>query len=255
ELLRKSIENFELLNINPEKAFKEAKEIEKESQKLNCKECELHSIRVQFRYYKRNNDFEKMIVTADLLSEKAKKYKEPVFFVIAKLYLFESYLFTGLLEKASVQLDEVEKNLYKLDKSDSLSIAVRADYFIQKGNYYLLKKEYNNQLKYIKLSGKEFEKMPDGKNKKKLLYIYYSNLAGSYKDLNELDSARHYALLSQSKDKNHNITEVVNKNLLILGEVEMNQGYYEKALFYFKEAEKLQGYKNHINADSLYRDI
>lgn len=76
ELLRKSIENFELLNINPEKAFKEAKEIEKESQKLNCKECELHSIRVQFRYYKRNNDFEKMIVTADLLSEKAKKYKE-----------------------------------------------------------------------------------------------------------------------------------------------------------------------------------
>src|SRR5690606_3206799 len=104
-------------------------------------------------------------------------------------------------------------------------------------------------------SGKEFEKMPDGKPKEKLLYIYYSNLAGSYKDLDKLDSARHYASLSRSKDKNHNITEVVNNNLLILGRIDMIQGNYEKALFYFKETEKLRGYKNHINADSLYRDI
>lgn len=255
DLLKRANENAALIKTEPEKSFQEAKKIEQEAQKINAKKAELRSIENQFIYYKRNNNFEKMITTAQSLSQKAENYKEPVFLLSGKIYLFEAYMFSGLDEKAFLQLEEGEKVLNKIHNEDVLSIVTKANFFLSKSNYYLLKTDYKNQLKYIKLAGKEFEKMPDGQYKQRSLYIYYGNLAGSYNNVNNLDSAKYYALLSLSKDNDYNLSDVTNGNLFVLGEIEIKKADYRKALLYFKESEKLEGYKNHLNIEYLYNNI
>src|SRR5690606_36253335 len=135
------------------------------------------------------NDFEKMMVTAKSLFQKATSYKSLLYQAIAKRYLFESYLFSGLPDKASQELEHGIELVMKLDDKDTLNIATKGDLLIIYSNYYALKGDYQNKLKYIRLSGEEYEKMPNGKYKQRLLYVHSSNLAGVYLDLNNPDSA------------------------------------------------------------------
>ena len=255
ELLKRAEENFELINTNPEKAFIEAKEIGEEAQILNVYEAELRAIHTQCVYYKTKNDFEKMMITAKSLSEKAASYKLVVYEAIAKRYLFESYLLSGLPDKAYEEIKRGMVLIRRLDDKDSLNIVTKGDLLITYSNYYALKNDYQNKLKYIKLSGEEYKKLPEGKYRQRLLYVHYSNLAGVYNDLNIPDSAKYYALLSQSEDKDHNRSDVKFQNLFILGDLAVKEEDYTKSLSYFKEAEKLRGYQIPINIQFLYDNI
>src|SRR5690606_13260930 len=130
-----------------------------------------------------------------------------------------------------------------------------SNFSISYANYYSDKKDYKNRMKFIKLSGKEFTKISDEQYKQKLLYVHYSNLAGAYIDINNPDSAKYYAELSMSKDNGYGRDDIQAKNLSILGEAMIKEKNIKKALYYFKEAEKLKGYKNHLNIEDLYDNI
>src|SRR5690554_1096962 len=254
ELLERASENFELLKIDLNKAFIEAKEIEKEAQRINAKEAELKAINTKCTYYRIDNDFENMMATAKSLHRKALLYKFPLYQLIARRFIFESYLFTGLPEKALQELEQGKELMNKLDETDSLSILERSNFFVAYTNYYLLKEDYKNQLKYIKLVGKELEKISEGGSNQRLLAVHYSNLATSYNKNNEKDSAEYYAKLSQSKSESRRSDVVIN-NLMVLGDVELQRLNYEKALFYLQEAETIDVHKNHIVKGELYDNI
>lgn len=254
ELLERASENFELLKIDLNKAFIEAKEIEKEAQRINAKEAELKAINTKCTYYRIDNDFENMMATAKSLHRKALLYKSPLYQLIARRFIFESYLFTGLPEKALQELEQGKELMNKLDETDSLSILERSNFFVAYSNYYLLKEDYKNQLKYIKLVGKELEKISEGGSNQRLLAVHYSNLATSYNKNNEKDSAEYYAKLSQSKSESRRSDVVIN-NLMVLGDVELQRLNYEKALFYLQEAETIDVHKNHIVKGELYDNI
>ena len=255
ELLERATENVELLRTDREKAFKEAKEIEKEAQILNAREAELKAINTKCNYYRIGSDFENMMATAKLLHHKALTYKSPFYQLVATRFLFESYLFTGLPEKALRELELGWEVMNKLNDVDSLNIIERSNFFVAYSNYYLLKEEYSDQLQYIKLAGKELEKLSDGDYTQKLLAVHYSNLATSYIKNNEKDSAEHYAKLSQLKSEKYSRNDVVYNNLLVMGDVEIHKMNYEKALFYLSEAEKMDVHKNHIVIEEMYDNI
>lgn len=255
ELIQKANEIFELLDKDPKNAFKQAKIIENEAQKLNVKEAELKAINIKCGYYRIENDFEKMMEAGKLLSKKSSIYKMPYYQVIAKRLLFESYLFSGLPKRAFQELEDGRKLLNKLDEKETQNIIEKTNFFIAYSNYYLLKEDYKNQLKYIKAAGEELEKLPEEDYSQKLLCVHYSNLAASYNKNNEKDSAKYYAKLSQSKGEKYNINELRFNNLVVLGDVGMSESKYEEALNYYKEAEKLGGYKNHLDIEVLYDNI
>jgi len=254
ELMKRANESIELLNTDPEKAFQEVKKIEKEAKEINAKEAELRAIRAQCEYYTIKMDFENIIVKAKSLFYKAGQYNFSIYRAIAKRYLFKAYLFSDLSDKAFQELEEGMKIINQLDLND-FSITVKGDLFIEYSNYYMLKADYINQLKYLRLAGREYEKVQDKRIKEIFLYINYSNLAGFYKDTEQQDSAKYYAKLSHSMDTIFGRNDIRYINLWVLGVVELKNQNYNTALHYLKQAEKLEGHKNHLNIEELYGDI
>ncbi len=254
-LLKRANENFKLISKNPDKAFKEAEKIKKEAQKIKAEEAELRTIVTKCEYFGKKNDFENMMMMARVLDKKSKKYNFPIYEVIAKRFLFESYLFTGLPDEALRVLKEGRYPLGKLDDTDTLNILERSNFFIAYSNYYLIKEDYKHQLSYIKLAGKEIEKLPKGDYYQNLIYVHYSNLATSYNKNNESDSAKHYAKLSQSLEKNIIRNDVTFNNWKVLGDAGMHEKNYKVALDFYKKAEKVKGFKNHIDVEELYSNI
>lgn len=254
-LLKEAANSLTLLSTNPEKAFEEAKKIEIEAKKVKAEEAELKAVQIQCEYYKVKTDFIKMMESAKKLSVQATKFNMPYYQVIAKRYLFESYLFTGLPESAFNELEEGKEFVNKLDRKDSVQAIERTNFYIAYSNFYLLNEDYKNQLKYIRLAGIELQNLSEGDYKKKLLSIHYSNLASSFIKNMEMDSARHYATMSQKLHKENGRHEVKFNNLMVLGKVALNKGDYEEALHYLKEAEKVKGYKNHLDIEVLFESI
>lgn len=252
----RAVENAKTLIKNPETAFLEAKKIESEAQKLKAPLAELRAIDTQCNYYKTKNDFENMMISAESLFQKAKLYKIPSTQATAKRYLFEAAIFSGLPDKALKELEEgMEIVENSNDKNSEKIIRVKADLLITYSNYYSLKNDFKNRLKYIKLSGKQYERLPEGEDKQYLMWLHYSNMAGAYKEVNELDSAKYFAQLSLSKDQGYENSEVRSMILSILGDLAVKDLDYRKALSYFKETERLQGYQNHYNIQLLYDNI
>lgn len=256
QIILKAYKNFNLLNENPETAFLEAKKIEAEAKKLKVPKAELKAIDTQCMYHKSKNDFENMMTSAKELFRKAEFYKITAYQATAKRYLFEANIFSGLPEKALRELEEGMKVINNSNEKDSANIiSIKADLLITYANYYSLNKDYKNRLKYIKLSGKEYKRLPEGDNKQFLMWLHYANIAGAYKEVNEPDSAKHYALLSLSKDKGYKRSDVKAMSLSILGDLALKDQEYRKALTYFKETESLEGYQNYFNVESLYENI
>lgn len=253
QILLKANQNFILLNENPEKAFLEAKKIEAEARKLKVPKAELKAIDTQCMYHKSKNDFENMMISSESLFQKATFYKINATRATAKRYLFEAAIFSGLPDKALKELEqgmEIAEN--STDKNSEEIIRVKADLLITYSNYYSLKNDFKSRLKYIKLSGKEYERLPGGDNKKYLMWLHYSNMAGAYKEVNQLDSAKYFAHLSLTKDNGYENSEVRSMIFSILGDLAMIEKDYETALSYFKKTEKLKGYQNHLNLELLY---
>lgn len=256
DLLKRANENHNMFYKDPEKALLEAKEIEKEAKKINAKRAELRVIEMQCNYYGANKDFEKMLTTAKLLNKKAENYKIPVFQVIAKRKLFEAYIFSGLPDKAFRELEQGKEIMNKLKEQDYFTIATKANLLSSYSNYYWAQGDLQNQLKYLLLSGQEIKKIPDEPYREHELFLHYSNIAATYGELNQPDSARAYVELSLSKDRaEYNRNDIRLLNLWTLGKVSEQEENYLEALSYFKKAEKTEGYKNHLNLELFYDHI
>lgn len=255
DLLERVQENRRFINKNSEEEFLEAKLIEAEARKVNETEVELLALVNQCIYYKAKIDFENLKMTANSLFNRAKTHKMTNFQAIGKYYVFEAYLFNGLPEKAFEQLKEGMKFVNQANKEGTSSSGLRNNFHIAYSNYYQQKKDFKNQLKYIKLSGEEVSNMPEGERKHELMYLYYSNLAQVYNEMNQLDSAQYYSHLSNSIDQGYNIGHVKFMNLLILGEAAMQNKDYDEAISYFVKAEKIEGSKIHINLLDLYDNM
>jgi|SRR5690554_159421 len=254
DLMVKANENFELLGKDHEKALAIALEIEKKAKLSQNQEAELKAKYTICNYYRIISDFENMMIASKSLDKKASRYKNTVYQLIAKRLIFESYLFTGLPEKALNELEQGKDLIQNFNPTDSLSIIESSNFYIAFSNYYLLKKDYKNQLNYIKFAGNELKKLP-AENNQKLLHVHYSNLATSFNKNKRKDSAAYYAKLSQSKGGAHSREEVVFNNLRVLGDVELHKSNYESALSYLKEAEKIKSNKNHLDIEALYDNI
>ncbi len=254
-LLGRIDECFKLLDVDPEKAFKEAQTIQEEARKLNIPDAELPAIVIQCIYHRGKNDFDKMMGSAKLLSKKAQSYKVNAYRVMAKRYLFQAYYFSGLPEKAFEELEQGRELANRLEGKDSLDIVSKGDLYIAFSNYYAEQGEYITQLEFLALAGREFQKMPNREYRKKLLFIHYSNLAAAHNEQNELDSAKYYIALSHSLNAKDVQGSANITNLWVMGSVAMKEKDYETAIRYFKEAEKKEENKNHLNIKSLYTHI
>jgi len=257
DLTKRVTENHKIVYTDPEKSFAEAQSIEKEARKLNAKSQELDAIDMQCTYYGAVKDFEKLLATGKALYQKAGRYKMPLFQVRAKRHTFEAYVFTGLPDKAFQELEQGRKIISKLDENDPVVIAEKIRLFSSYANYYWSQGDVQTQLKYTLLTGKEIKKIPDEKQREHSLFIQYSNIAATYSQLNLRDSAKVYAELSQSmyEEQGRNRKDVLAENLLTLGKVAQHEKDYQKAISYLKQAEKLEGYKNHLNHNRLYNLI
>lgn len=254
-LLNEAINNYELLNLHPEEAYEEAKNIEIRSKRAKAREAELKAIQTQCEYFKIQTDFIKMMESAKRLSSRSSQFKKPFYQVIAKRYLFESYLFTGLPESAFIELEKGRDIVNKLDRQDSVQTIERINFYIAYSNYYLLNEDYENQLKYIRLAGNELKSLSESAYKDRLLSIQYSNLASSFFRNKEMDSAWHFASVSQSLNNKNPHREVRFNNLMILGTVSLDKGSFDSALNFFNEAEEISGYKNHFDTEILFESI
>lgn len=254
-LLKRVATDFELLDENLEKAFIEAQKIEEAARKINAPMAEMPAMVIQCIYFRRKYDFEKMMKKAKLLSKKSKSYQAVAYRVMAKRFLFEAYYFTGLPEKAFSELEQGRELARLLHGQDSINIVAKGDLYTSFSNYYAAQGDFRTQLKFLIMAGRVFEHMPNRKSRKELLSIHYSNLATVYNEINELDSAKYYTKLSRSLNADFGQGYVSITNRWVLGSVAMKEKDYETALSYFLEAEKLEGYKNHLNSGELYDNI
>jgi len=255
DLLQQAEENVRLMASDLEGGFEKSKRIEKEAQRINAKEPELLALVGQCIYYKANIDFENLKSVANTLFTKAKLYEMSDFQAIGKYYLFEAYLFNGLPDIAFIHLEEGMKHVQQAAQEGKATLSMKNNYYIAYSNYYLENKDFENQLKYIKLSGDLIEEMPESEKKHELMYLYYSNLAQAYNEINQLDSARFYSQLSNAMDNGYNKGQVQFMNLMILGEASMKSEDYAEAISYFEKAEEIDASFNHINVLKLYDNM
>lgn len=255
ELLDRANKTIRLMQTNPEEEFQNAKIIEKQAKAINAQEAELLALVAQCIYYKVKIDFEKLMIVANRLYLNAENYEMSNYQAIGKYYLFEAYLFNGLPKKSFEQLEDGMQYVKQADKEGKSTPGMKNNFYIAYSNYFLQQKDFENQLKYIKLSGGEISKMPEGKQKHELLYSYYSNLAQVFNEMHQVDSARYYSNLSNSIDDGYNISNIQFMNLITLGQASIKSEEYKVAIKYFKEAEEIIGSKNHINVLSLYDNM
>lgn len=254
DMLEKAQENHVLILKDPEQSFEAAQKIEKEALKSGAKEAELLAINTQCIYFKIKNDVEKGKAASRKLAEKADEYGNYNYQIFAKVWISDYYIYNKLYEQALAELEEGSKIVKKTSDKDTLAIRARSNLYLAYCNYYLVKKDYKNQLKYAKLSINEYEKYPVARIRDKQLFLDYSNLAAVYYDIN-IDSARYYAELSLSKDITKSRSDVRFNNFLILGMVEMEKNNPEKALEYFFESEKNTDINNNFTVPDLYENI
>lgn len=255
DLFQKAWENYNLVFTNPQKAFQQSATIIRQAQKENNRQAELCALSTQCLYYESNNNFEQLLTTANILYDKALMYQNPVYQTSAKIDMFNAYAFNGLNPKAFDQLKQAREIISTIDNRDLITILTRVNLFVAFSNYYYLQKDYENQLKYLQLSAQEYERFDDEPYKEKFRYIDYSNRSRVYIDLHNPDSAEYYARLSLSKEKQYGRADTQFSNFLVLGQVSTAKADYLNAVLYFQQAEKVQGYKNHLNLLALYDNL
>lgn len=244
--------NRALIMTDPKKGFEEAKKLENISKEAGDYEAELLALTNQCEYYVYEIDFKSLKLTAEDLFKRSSKYKLINYQAIAKYYLFQSFLFSDLPHKAKREIDEGMQYVFQAEERGILFRGTKMNYYIGYSNYYLHINDIDNQIKYIRLSGEEIDKMPEGKNKHNNLNLYYSNLAQAFREGQQMDSAKYYAHLSNSAIEREQESEISFMNNLIIGEALMKSGDYQKAVYYFLQSEGHSGSINHINRIQLY---
>ena len=252
--LKKAIQNHHSFFKNPLTAFKNAQTIEKTAYHSGAEEAELTAINTQCLYYLRKNDFDDVKTKATLLFDKAEQYHNLPYQTNAKTWLSEFYRFNQLYDRAFSELEKGTEIISKADGSDSLVINAKSNLYSSYCNFYAVKNDWENQLKYIRLSMEEHQKNSDQQYRQELQFLDFSNLAAVYYKINA-DSATYYAQRSMSKDFGYNRQDIRFNNLMILGLVKFDKKDFPQALQYFQNAEKEAGFNNNIDIQELYDKI
>lgn len=255
DLMERVIENMQVINTNPEEGIQESINIESEARRRNDREVECFALVNQCVYYRVKVDFENLSLVANTLYDRGKEYNMPNYQAIGKFYLFKSYFLNDMSERAFVHLEEGRKYLARADKEGKSTVGMKTNFYIGYADYFYQQKDYTNQLKYIKLSGAEVDKLPEGRRKEELRHLNYSNLAEFYLARQQLDSASYYAHLSNNVGKSYHFGYIEFVNLTIIGEVAFKNEEYSQAVFYFEKAEKIEGLKSHNNLLKLYDNM
>jgi len=242
------------INKNPDSVYREAMILQREARSLENHEAELCALNCICSYFEKKYDFKNMITSAENLYKAADQYNFPAYKAISKDILFRAYSFNGLNKEAFEQLEQGLTILKTADAGDSLVIEARSNLYISLSNYYLMQNDSGKRLKYIRLSMAEHNKFKNSIYRKKLEYIDFANLATVYKELNS-DSAEIYALKSIAADKQYGLNNIRFSNFLVLGIIKQQQKDFAQAKYYYKEAEKISDYKNHINIEILYENL
>lgn len=246
--------NYELMRTEPEMAFEQTNTILKEARRENNHQAELLGLATICHYYTKKNDFKNLIISSENLFRAADLHQSLIYQSLAKEFMFKAYIFNDLPQKAFRQLEEGLAILKKADSNDSLVIETRANLYVSMSNYYALKKDVDNQLKYIKLSVSEHEKFKSAVYKRKMQFVDYSNLAVAYYRIN-LDSSDYYARKSMALENEFELNDVKFANYIILGNIYQQRGEYPQALDVFRKAEMGEAYKNHFNREILFQSM
>jgi hypothetical protein len=253
-LLLKAKTNAVHTSKTPVQLFNEAEKSYKEAIRLKNHKNELSALQSICQYYEVNYDFKKMFETAELLRKKADDYNMPQYNAVARNFLFKVYAYSGLTKEAKQQLEKGLKILKNENENDSLIIEAKANLYISYANYYILLNDNEQRLKYIKLSIREHNKYKNQDYLKELKCIDFSNLATIYLDMNK-DSAEFYAKKSVELQKYCQLKDIYFANLIVFGKVYQSRKQYEKALAYYREAEQMKNYKNHLNITTVYENM
>src|SRR5690606_12120146 len=149
------------------------------------------------------------------------------------------YFYNKLNEKT---VDEFEKSIQLLEKSkrnEEDKNYGKATSYLKYGNIYL--KNDNEKSKNALLTANQYvNKISDAKKKQRFLYFNYTNLGSIYLELNKIDSAEYYALLSlklKPKEEERSLNQF--RNYLLLGFINNKKNNYAEAISNFKKAEQL----------------
>ncbi|SMC32566.1 helix-turn-helix transcriptional regulator [Moheibacter sediminis] len=241
KLLKETQANHNNFNENPKKAFEKAVLFIKNAKKINAHKAELTAIMTQCKYYRNASDYEKFMEMTKKLEQKAKLYNEPIYEASAKVYQSEIYYHNSQPKKWRAALEYALKVLEKSPPDDSLTMLTRSNIYICLSNYHT---DFETRIKYIKKSNEN--------QYAKELYMGYSNLAVVFYKHN-LDSAKHYALLSL-KAKNAKSDYIFN-NYMVLSKVALKEEKYQDVINYAKKAEEIKGYKDWYNIQLLYANV
>lgn len=238
DIKEKIADNRNLLITDTEKVFENIDELMDEAIEMGYKEGELILLSNRCWYYSRR-DLNKGIKASEQLKLKAKSYGNPYYEAVSYEYLSYIYSLSELPDNA---IDEFRKGIKILNKLDNNQtnediIHTKANLYTSAGLAYIQKNDSHQNIKMLRNANKEISRLPESENKRLLLYINYSNLGGSYADIN-LDSSEYFINHSVSlKKPEEEIGGTQFYNYLILGYIHRQKGDYTKSFEYYKKSE------------------
>lgn len=244
--------NLQKLHGQPQEAYATAVKIEEDARELQLSEAEMWALITQCEFFEFNNDFSRLFQAALRFYNRAGNSELPVFQAVAKYYLYHSYYYNQMHEKALLQLDEGIALLENADQLNPVAARAKRNLLTAYSNYYAAKKDYKNQIYYLELIIESAQAIKDTSARNRVYYIHFANLASAYFNTNELESAQEYLQKSESykTEPNENVEFL---NHMTRGKIAAQNGRHEFALEAYRAALNADtGYVNSYNKIELY---
>jgi len=177
------------------------------------------------------NNYEEAIKLSDFTVEEAKKRNNKIAEMLAYGELSIAYSSLELHKRSKEYIDkalEIQKNIKEIN--DSMQ-HIKGNVYFYESEYYGTKRDFKNSLKSYKKSLKEYEKIKNSKKRNLDLLVNYSNLAKTYKYLDETDSMYYYSKKALELDP------IKNNKPVILSKIYYHFGAYFYAKGNYKLAE------------------
>lgn len=249
----KITENKQLLMMNPDQAFSQIDDLLKQAKKEENKEGELTLLSHCCWYYNYSSDIKNLILSANLLKQKAVEYKNRTYEATAHTYMLCAYATNRLYEKAIPEFEKTMAILEKEDPENKEIIIVKYNAYTYLANLYKYNGEKEKALQTSLSAYKELSKLKNTE----LQYHNYAHIASSYIEIN-LDSAEYYVKKSMEIKPDNLSGHSAFLNYYSLGDIERLRKNYNKALNYYREAEAMisdSTYSNMENRAELFNKM
>lgn len=172
------------------------------------------------------NNYEEAIKLSDFIVEEAKKRNNMIAEMLAYGEQSIAYSSLGLDKRSKESIDkalEIQKKIKEVN--DSIQ-HIKGNVYFYESEYYGMKRDFKNSLKSYKKSLKEYEKIKNSKKRDLDILVNYSNLAKTYKYLDETDSMYYYS------KKALELNPIKNKKPVILSKI-----YYHFGIYFYKKGD------------------